>query len=159
MIPKIKSILYVSDIEDGSRPAFRMAVSLAKQYQANVTFLHVIVPMPDSVRVTLQNTLSVETYAKLQSDGISKLKEIIGQRIDAFCSSELQDLDWAPKFETLLVEGAIHRSIIEAAERLGADMIVMGTRTHSATKQFFMGSTANQVMRHSDVPVLVVPLS
>ncbi|EPJ52769.1 MAG: hypothetical protein OFPI_12790 [Osedax symbiont Rs2] len=115
--------------------------------------------MPDSVRVTLQNTLSVETYSKLQSDGVSKLKEIIGKRIDAFCSSELENLDGAPKFETLLAEGPIHREIIDAAERLGVDMIVMGTRTHSATKQFFMGSTANQVMRHSDVPVLVVPLS
>jgi len=159
MIPNIKSILYVSDIEDGSRPAFRMAVSLAKQYDASVTFLHVIVPMPDSVKVALQNTLSVETYAKMQSDGVSKLKEIIGERIDAFCSSELGNLEWAPKFETLIAQGAIHHEIIEAAARQGADMIVMGTRTHSATKQFFMGSTANKVMRYSDVPVLVVPLS
>jgi len=39
------------------------------------------------------------------------------------------------------------------------DLIVMGTRTHTATKQFFMGSTANKVMRYADVPVMIVPLS
>ncbi|MEH6443923.1 MAG: universal stress protein [Oceanospirillaceae bacterium] len=159
MIPSIKNILYVSDIGEGSRPAFRMAVSLAEQYDAKITFLHVIEPIPDSVRVTLESTLSADAYSLLQSDGAANLKEIIADRITAFCSSELEASAYKPKFDTVLAEGIIHRKIIEVAEKMSADMVVMGTRTHSATKQFFMGSTANKVMRHSDVPVLVVPLS
>jgi nucleotide-binding universal stress UspA family protein len=159
MIPKVKKILYVSDIGDGSRPAFRMAVSLAEQYAASITFLHVIEPIPDAVRVTLESTLSSDAYSQLQKDGAANLKEIIAGRIEAFCTSELETLDWKPKFNSLLLEGVVHRKIIEAAEKIDADLIVMGTRTHSATKQFFMGSTANKVMRYTDVPVLVVPLS
>jgi len=158
MIPKISKILYVSDIEDGSRPAFRMAVSIAKQYAASITFLHVIEPIPDSVKVTLESTLSADAYSQLQKDGIENLKEIIQKRIHDFCESELDALDWQPKFNSLLVEGKIHRKIIETAEKLDSDMIVMGTRTHTATKQFFMGSTANKVMRYSNLPVMIVPL-
>ena len=79
MIPKINKILYVSDIEDGSRPAFRMAVSIAKQYAASITFLHVIEPIPDSVKVTLESTLSADAYAQLQKDGVDNLKAIIEQ--------------------------------------------------------------------------------
>ncbi|MFT5708140.1 MAG: nucleotide-binding universal stress UspA family protein [Oceanospirillaceae bacterium] len=159
MIPSIKKILYVSDIGEGSRPAFRMAVSLAEQYDAKITFLHVIEPIPDSVRVTLESTLSADAYSLLQSDGAANLKQIISDRIEAFCSSELENSTYKPAFDTVLAEGIIHRKIIDVAEKMNADMVVMGTRTHSATKQFFMGSTANKVMRHSDVPVLVVPLS
>ncbi len=159
MIPTIKNILYVSDISEGSRPAFRMAVSLAEKYDAKITFLHVIEPIPDSVRVTLESTLSADAYSKIQSDGAQNLKEIIQGRIQAFSDSEMAELTWKPQFDSMVVEGIIHKRIIEVADKLNAGMVVMGTRTHSATKQFFMGSTANKVMRHSDVPVLVVPLS
>ncbi|NQZ33357.1 MAG: universal stress protein [Oceanospirillaceae bacterium] len=159
MIPKISKILYVSDIEEGSRPAFRMAVSLAKQYGAHITFLHVIEPIPDSVKITMESTLSSEAYQKLQKEGVENLKGIIEKRISAFCETELGALDWQPKIEPLLVEGVIYQKIIETSEVLKADMIVMGTRTHSATKQFFMGSSANKVMRGSNLPVLVVPLT
>lgn len=158
MIPEINRILYVSDIEQGSRPAFRMAISLAKQYGACITFVHVIEPIPDSVKITMESTLSVEAYQKLQKDGVENLKGIVEKRIAAFCEAELDALDWLPQIEPLIVEGVIHQKITETSEVLKADMIVMGTRTHSATKQFFMGSTANKVMRSSNLPVLVVPL-
>ena len=158
MIPKISKILYVSDLEDGSRPAFRMAVSLAKQYGASITFLHIIDLIPDSVKITLETTLSADAYAKLRREGAENLKEIIEKRICAFCDSEIETLDWQPQVESLLVEGVIHRTILEVSEQIKADMLVMGTRTHSATKQFFMGSTANKVMRYSNLPVLIVPL-
>jgi len=159
MIPNINKILYVSDIEDGSRPAFRMAVSIAKQYAASITFLHVIEPIPDSVKVTLESTLSVDAYAQLQKEGVDNLKAIIENRIRDFCESELDTLDWQPKFDSLLVEGVVHKKINEVAQGRKIDLIVMGTRTHTATKQFFMGSTANKVMRYADVPVMIVPLS
>ncbi len=159
MIPTVKHILYVSDIEDGSRPAFRMAVSMAKQYAAQITFLHVIAPIPDSVVFTLESTLSADAYSKLQKDGISNLKKLMEDRITAFCDSELESLDWRPKIDSVISKGDVHSKIVEVADLKKVDMIVMGTRTHSATKQFFMGSVANKVMRTSDIPVLVVPLS
>jgi nucleotide-binding universal stress UspA family protein len=159
MIPKLKKILYVSDIEDGSRPAFRMAVSLAKQYAADIVFLHVITPIPNSVVLTLESTLSADAYSQLQKEGMGNLKAVIDERIGAFCISELESLDSQPYIESLVLEGIVHEKIVEVAHKIEANMIVMGTRTHSATKQFFMGSVANKVMRNSDVPVLVVPLS
>ena len=46
MLPDVKTILYASDIEEGSRPAFRAAVSMAGHYDASITFLHVIGKRP-----------------------------------------------------------------------------------------------------------------
>ncbi|MFT5707730.1 MAG: nucleotide-binding universal stress UspA family protein [Oceanospirillaceae bacterium] len=159
MIPKVKNILYVSDLEDGSRPAFRMAISIAEQYAANIVFLHVITPIPESVIFALETNLPPEVYKKLQQDGIYDLKEVMNKRITEFCDVELESLDWLPEIESIISKGEVHSKIVETAALKNADMIVMGTRTHSASKQFFMGSVANKVMRSSDVPVLVVPLN
>ena len=159
MIPSIEKILYVSDIQDGSRPAFRMAVSLAKQYCADIIFLHIVTPIPDSIKVTLKNSLPDNEYDKIQNINANSLKDSIQQRIDDFCASELENMNWQPRIQPAIVEGGINSKIIDVAALQNVDMIVMGTRTHSATKEFFMGSTAHKVIRYSKIPVLVVPLN
>jgi nucleotide-binding universal stress UspA family protein len=159
MIPCIEKILYVSDIQDGSRPAFRMAVSLAKQYAADIVFLHVVTPIPDSVKATLRNSLPDNEYEKIQNINANSLKESIQQRIDDFCASELENMHWQPKIQPVIAQGGINSKIIDVAALQNVDMIVMGTRTHSASKEFFMGSTAHKVIRYSKIPVLVVPLN
>lgn len=159
MIPTIKKILYVSDIQDGSRPAFRMAMSLAKQYRAEILFLHVLVPIPESVKISIQSSLSAEEYNKVKNQGMLGVKKDINQRISDFCQSETEDSDWQPKIKPVVLEGGINTKILEASDLYEADMVVMGTRTHSATKEFLMGSTAHKITRYSKIPVLVVPLS
>lgn len=48
------------------------------------------------------------------------------------------------------------RAIVEAAEALGVDFIAMGTHGRSGIRHVLMGSIAEQVLRESRVPVLVV---
>lgn len=47
--------------------------------------------------------------------------------------------------------------IVQAAERHGCDLIVVGTRGHSGVKRFVLGSVSSRVARSSPVAVLVVP--
>lgn len=47
-------------------------------------------------------------------------------------------------------------AIIEAARDFGAEVIVVGTRGRRGISRVVMGSTAEGVIRHSTVPVLVV---
>ena len=55
-----------------------------------------------------------------------------------------------------LVEGNPSREIIKAAEEWKADLIVLGTHGRSGVSRAFLGSTAEAVLRHSQIPVLVV---
>lgn len=158
MIPEVKKILYVSDLADGSRPAFRMAVSQAKQYDAEIVFLHVLEPISDSARIAFQSALSDSEFKKIRTQGVSHLKETMAARIENFYQAELDGMQWRPQVTPVLLEGTIDSTIVQTAAQQGVDLIVMGTRTHSATKQFFMGSTANKVMHHTAIPVMVVPL-
>ena len=48
--------------------------------------------------------------------------------------------------------------ILKCAVEFGADMIVIGTHSRTGIDRLFMGSIAENVVRHSKIPVLVVPL-
>lgn len=48
------------------------------------------------------------------------------------------------------------RGIIAEAERVGADLIVMGSHGRRGLRRLFLGSVAEHVVRHSPVPILVV---
>jgi nucleotide-binding universal stress UspA family protein len=48
--------------------------------------------------------------------------------------------------------------IVNKATEISADAIVMGTHGRSRLARAVIGSTADRVVRHSDVPVILVPL-
>jgi nucleotide-binding universal stress UspA family protein len=57
-----------------------------------------------------------------------------------------------------LVQGAnVYQAITKEASDVGADLIVMGTHGRTGLGRTMIGSVADRVVRHSDVPVLLVP--
>jgi nucleotide-binding universal stress UspA family protein len=51
--------------------------------------------------------------------------------------------------------GHVARVIVEAAEELGADVIVMGSHGRSDLTAVLLGSVAHKVLHHADRPVLI----
>lgn len=45
MLTEINTIIYASDLQKGSRPAFRAAVKQAIAHDAKIVFLHAIPPL------------------------------------------------------------------------------------------------------------------
>ncbi len=58
--------------------------------------------------------------------------------------------------ESVLLEGHPADKIVEFAEQNGIEMIVMGTLGKTGLDRFLLGSVAENVIRHSKTPVLVV---
>jgi nucleotide-binding universal stress UspA family protein len=59
--------------------------------------------------------------------------------------------------EEEVVMGEPAQTLVEAAQRWGAELIVVGSHKQGAIAHFFAGSVAEQVQRHSGIPVLIVP--
>lgn len=55
-------------------------------------------------------------------------------------------------------EGFPKIEIINTAKEWGADLIVMGTHGRTGLLHLLMGSVAEYVIKHSAIPVMVVPL-
>ena len=55
------------------------------------------------------------------------------------------------------VTGTVWRTIIEAADRIDADLIVTGTRGTTGLRSLLQSSVSDHVLRHGKRPVLIVP--
>lgn len=58
----------------------------------------------------------------------------------------------------LLVQGPTAQMILDEAERLHIDLIVMGTHGRTAVMDILVGSVSHAVLRHTTIPVLLVPV-
>ena len=160
MIPKIKKILYTTDLSKNSAYAFRYAMSLAEKYDGEIAILHVIEPIPPIAKHYMKiyvDEAKWEEKIKYEQDlAIEQIKK----RIEEFCKQETRD---APQcltlVSTILVRpGHPVEEILRAAEEEDCGMIVLGTHGKGFLKQTFLGSVARSVLDRAKNPVFIVPL-
>lgn len=61
--------------------------------------------------------------------------------------------------EELVVDAeSPYEAILEVVAQRGADLIVMGTHGRTGLARAIIGSVADRVVRHAEVPVVLVPL-
>jgi nucleotide-binding universal stress UspA family protein len=161
MLPEIKQILYASDLGENSVPALRMAARLALDHGASITFLHVIEVLSPSTEALIETHFEPEVLAEMRRTGIEDLRSKMVARVERFWAEELpQGNNQALSKPLVLIEkGNVEEKILGTARQMDVDLIVMGTRTHTALAKMLLGSSAQRVMQHSDRPVLVVPLA
>ncbi len=148
----IKKILVPTDFSEGSLHSIQYAVEFADKFDAQILLLHVleippgltteavIHPNPDEKMLTLQEYL----------DQISKKKF---DQLQDYLKS--RNVDASSHTAT----GVPHEAIVQVAQENDVDMIVMGTHGRTGLKHFFMGSTAERVIRYATCPVTTTRIS
>jgi nucleotide-binding universal stress UspA family protein len=162
MLPKIKTILYASDLGEQTRPASRLAVSLAQQHGATIVMLHALEPVGSYGRALIETYVSSEDLEAVYQEGQQRVLEKMRSRLETFCAEELGDEeDMSAHVSKLLVkEGLPGEVIVDQAREIDADLIVVGThRGVGGLTRMLLGSTARYVTQHAGCPVLVVPIT
>jgi nucleotide-binding universal stress UspA family protein len=59
--------------------------------------------------------------------------------------------------KTLVAEGDFAGSILSAAKQIHADVIVIGSHSRKWLENIVMGSVTEQVLRHTLIPLFIVP--
>jgi nucleotide-binding universal stress UspA family protein len=62
------------------------------------------------------------------------------------------------KIKTTVVHGDIADSILEKAKKEHCHLIVIGTHGRNGIEEFFLGSTAHKLIKHSTVPIYIIPI-
>ena len=140
---KYKKILIAIDDSDTSLKAVETGINLATQINAECAIAFVI-----DIAKTQNDTYSEE----LPHDRLSKL---VSKATDTY--NVIADRFPEFPFERFTPEKKPSEGIIEIAEKWNADLIVMGTQGKSGIKRLFIGSTAENTLRLSKIPILVVP--
>lgn len=160
MVPKIKKILYATDLSESARHAFSYAADLAQRYDAMITIIYVMENISQAVEFQIRDMLGKEKWGQLKSEKHDFLVKKIKSRLEDFC----QEMDSQIDSCRLLVEdiritkGNPSEEILNTSKDINADMIVMGSYGYNILKGALLGGTARKVVRNSEIPVLVIRL-
>lgn len=143
----IKRVLVPVDFSGDSLNALAYARDLVKPFNAEVVLLHVIEPIyyaaPADMYMTSPNF--AELIDEQQRAATQQLKRI---------ATDLEKK--GHRVRTVLKSGSPAQVIIDSAQRLGADLIIMATHGHTGLAHLFMGSVAEKVVRTATCGVLTV---
>ena len=63
-----------------------------------------------------------------------------------------------PDLETKVLNGDAGTEILEFIKEWKADVLVIGTHSHSVLENVLLGNTAVKIVKHAKIPMLVVPI-
>ena len=147
----IDRILCPVDLSPCSRAALRHALALARWYRASVTVLHVFrqVPVVDTTAAALGAGIYAPPVALTDVD-----RDTVGRQVAEFVAAT----PGAGGVTVHVCPGInVRDEIIREADDTAADLVVLGSHGFSGFKRLVLGSTAENVLRHSTRPVLIVP--
>ena len=161
MKPKIKRILYATDLSENARYAFSYAADLAQKYSAQITIISVLETLGSNSETRLKDMLGTERWEQLKSEHAKGSVEKIKGRVSDYCKEMDNQIDsCSQRVDDIRVpQGVPHVEILKTAKNIKADIIIVGTHGHNVFQDSLLGTTARRIVKDSKVPVLVIRLS
>ena len=158
--PKIKQILFATDLSENANRAFNYAASLADAYGASITVLHVLEKIPPQAEQMLAAYLGYGDVDEFRLVNQADLIKQIKIHIEQFCGDTAKEIpECSFIFHNTIVEpGKAADRILHHASSNFYDALVIGSRGHGPIQETLMGGTANKVLHKCRIPVFVVPL-
>jgi len=126
--------------------AIDRAIAIAKAFGSSVTAVYVIDPYPFT-GVGADFAYGQDQYLSAATAEANTAMDAVRQRFAAAGVTA----------DTRVVEShAIWRGVMEAAENVGADLIVMGSHGRRGLEKLVLGSVTQSVLAHSRISTLVV---
>ena len=142
-------LLVPTDGSDLSERALAKALALAKIFGAHVTVLHAQPPVPLSL-VGMGEVVDPGTVDALVNAARQNAVRVL---LAAEAQGQAAGLSVA---QENVLDAAPHRAIVEAAARLGCDLIVRASHGRRGLEGLLLGSETQKVLTHSPCAVLVV---
>lgn len=151
----MKKVLIALDYNPTAQKVAETGYSLATSLHAEVILLHVI---SDPGFYTTSGFSPIMGYS-----GYVDVSPTILQSMEGLKKASLQYLDKTRKhlgdesIRTLVYEGDIAETILNVAEEIHADIIVMGSHSQKWLENILMGSVTEEVLNQSGIPLFIVP--
>lgn len=147
--PRLKRVLVTTDFSPLGNAAVGWGYTLVDEggevYLAHVTLVDGVAG--ELVDRYLPETAGPQTRAKVEAE--------VAARLRALVPPEASDRNVVTRTEVLRSSEPA-KALVEAAERLGVDALVIASHGRSGLARTLLGSVAESVLRHAHVPVFVV---
>lgn len=149
----MKKVLIAVDYSPSSEKISEAGYKLAKAMQAQICIMHVITDIkyygmeyPAFMGYTgypLEANLTMaDELQKVAEDFMEKTKE------------HFKD----PDLSTYIGQGDTADTILEYATEWSADVLVLGTHSHSTFEKIFIGDVASEILKSSEIPLYIIPI-
>ena len=141
----VKHVLVAVDGSEGARRALVFARGLAEQVGAELTALTVVEP-PSMLPIgPLEGFLT--TAPSPSPEAVARAHQMLTEVAAGFPAERLHvRADLGHPVDALL----------QIAQEVGADLIVVGARGLNPAQRFLLGSVSDRLVHHADRPVVVV---
>jgi nucleotide-binding universal stress UspA family protein len=142
-----KHILIATDGSEIANKAMAHGIELAKSLGAQLTAVTVTEPYEAVVVVETMVLILPADYKKQCVESAAKILSVVTSAAEAAgieCDALHQQNRWP------------YEGVIEAAEKVGADLIVLGSHGRRGIAGLLLGSQAIKLLTHTKVPTLVV---
>lgn len=143
----MKNILAALELKGETSRVLEQAANLARSCEAKLWLLHVADPEPDFVGYEPGPQYIRDERAEILKEERTKLHAMV----QALAEQKIE-------VQPIMVMGPTVETILAEAERIKADVIVMGTHGRRGLAKAFLGSTSDDVLRANRYPVLIIPM-
>ncbi|MCZ3364944.1 MULTISPECIES: universal stress protein [Methanobacterium] len=145
-----RKILLATDNSEQAEKAGEHAISMAGSNSADIIVLYVI---DAYYKYALpQKELREQLDEQLREDGKEAVKKFKSKIEEKKCAGKCPNINLI----TMIKEGKPAEVILKTAEEENVDHIVMGKSGKHGIERFLLGSTAENVVRGSKIPVNVI---
>lgn len=141
----MRRILVTLDFKGKDYKAIDVAKDLGRAFDAEIILLNVD-PIEVDKQVIAQEPLMMQRAKVIQDIIEENVQEVEGK-----LGADIYN------FRHILKTGSPHEQILKVAKEEDVDMIIMGSNKHSGAYRFLIGSVADQVVKNTSIPVLLVP--
>lgn len=153
------TLLYATDLSDGSAYALGYALRMADSLDARLHVLHVLEPLSDEARLTIRSFMSDPAAQDRARHGRKQmaLERMRDRQAEFWKTAGPEMAALEPRLATSeVIEGFPAEVILNRARSLPADLILMGSHEHGLSHTF-LGQVAKRVLRRSRLPTLIIP--
>jgi len=143
----MKNILVTLEFESHAPTLIAQAVEIGEKFSAKIWLLHASAPEPDFVGYEV----GPQYIRDFRADELREEHRILDQFVKEIEAKGIEA-------DGLLVQGATTDVILEEAQKLEADLLIIGHHPHSWFYKLLNTPTDIHVVNNSRIPVLVVPI-
>jgi len=142
---EIKKILFPLDLTENMSKILPYVLSVSEKYNSLIYLLHVVQDLNKWGKLYVPHP-SMNLF---QEEAI----EVSKKAMDTICENQLQS---CPNFQKKVVSGDAVDEILKVIESEDIDLLIMGTHGRKGLEHVIFGSVAENVVKRSPVPVLII---
>lgn len=152
----MKKVLIALDYNPDAQKIAETGYELSRALNAQAILLHVTSDATYYSSLNYSPIMGFDGFSNLdvvQTNTVEELKNVAQNYLDK-TKQHLGD----ETIQTVLKEGEFDESILQTANEMEVDIIVLGTHSRKGLGKILMGSVAEKVLHHTTIPLFIIPV-